>query len=147
VAEPRNHVWMKADVNAAPDAVFTFLTEHFGELWPGKLERVSDGSDPSEPLGLGFVRDIKTPAMTLREEIVTHERPRLIEYKVINPDEARMYNHLGRIELAPDGANGTRINYTVDFDFRPAALGPVAAAGLKGLWNTQAKRKLRSTFP
>ena len=59
-----------------------------------------------------------TLAGELDEEIVTHERPRLIEYKVIDGDEAKIHNHLGRIELSErDG--GTHVDYTISFDYRP----------------------------
>jgi hypothetical protein len=105
------------------------------------MDRVSDGSDPSEPLGLGFIRIMHTPAGALREEIVSHERPSLIEYKVIDPD-ARIHNHLGRIEFAEDGNGGTRVDYTVDMDFRPPFLGPVAAGVMKATWATRAKRNI-----
>ena len=136
-----SHVHMSGEFDAAPDEVFTFFTERFDEIWPGKMDRVSDGSDPSEPLGLGFIRVMHTPAGALREEIVTHERPRLIEYKVIDPG-ARIHNHLGRIEFAETGSGGTRVEYTVDMDFKPPFLGPVAAGVMKATWAAQGKRKV-----
>ena len=145
MSEPRNHVHLTGDFAASPDEVFTFFTERFGEIWAGKMEHVSDGSDPSEPLGLGFIRHMHTPAGKLREEIVTHERPRLIEYKVVN-DEAKIHNHLGRIELADDGSGGTQVDYTVSFDYRPPALGPVFATAMRVGWATRGRRKLRSAL-
>ena len=132
---------MAGEFDATPDEVFTFFTERFDDIWPGKMDRVSDGSDPNEPLGLGFIRIMHTPAGALREEIVTHERPSLIEYKVIDPD-ARIHNHLGRIEFADDGNGGTRVDYTIDYDYRPPFLGPVAARVMKATWATQGKRKI-----
>ena len=105
------------------------------------MDRVSDGSDPNEPLGLGFIRIMHTPAGALREEIVTHERPRLIEYKVIDPD-AKIHNHLGRIEFADDGTGGTRVDYTIDFDYRPPFLGPVSRATMNAMWAARGKRKI-----
>jgi len=138
-----NNVHLSGDFDAAPDEVFTFFTERFDEIWPGKMDRVSDGSDPKEPLGLGFVRIMHTPAGALREEIVTHERPRLIEYKVINP-EAKIHNHLGRIEFAENGNGGTKVDYAVDFDYRPSFLGPVAAGVMKATWAARGKRKVAS---
>ena len=49
MSEPRNHVHLTGDFAASPDEVFTFFTERFGEIEAGKMEHVSDGSDPSEP--------------------------------------------------------------------------------------------------
>lgn len=135
------HVHLSGDFDASPDEVFTFFTERFDEIWPGKMDRVSDGSDPNEPLGLGFVRIMHTPAGALREEIVSHERPRLIEYKVIDPD-AKIQNHLGRIEFADNGSGGTKVEYNVDYDYRPSFLGPVSKAVMNVTWAAQGKRKI-----
>ena len=135
------HVQLTGDFAASPDEVFTFFTERFDEIWPGKMDRVSDGSDPNEPLGLGFIRIMHTPAGALREEITTHDRPGLIEYKVIDPD-AKIQNHLGRIEFKDDGKGGTHVDYDVSFDYRPSFLGPVAAGVMKAGWATRGKRKV-----
>jgi len=139
-------VELTAEVAASPDQVFTYLTEHFDDLWPGGMDRVRDGSDPSEPLGLGFVRTMHTGAGDLDEEIVTHQRPQLIEYKVINGDEARIHNHLGRIELG-ERNGGTHIDYTVTFDFKPSFLGPVGAHVMGTTWRLRSKRQLHKAFP
>lgn len=146
MAEPRNRVHLTADVAAPPDEVFSFFTDHFDQLWQGKMERVSDGEKKKEPLGLGFVRRMHTPAGVLDEEIVTHERPTLIEYTVINGDEAKIHNHLGRIVFAGNGA-GTKVDYTVSFDYRPPILGPAAVTAMKLGWRLRGRRVLRREFP
>jgi uncharacterized protein YndB with AHSA1/START domain len=141
VAEPRNRVHLTAEVSAPRERVFDYLTDHFDEVWMGKMESVREGSDPSVPLGLGFVRRMHTPAGKLVEEIVTHERPSLIEYRVINP-EAKIHNHLGRIELSEAPAGGTRVDYRVGFDFRPAWQGPLTVAAMRAGWAVQGRRRL-----
>ena len=144
-SEPRNRVHLTAEVGASADAVFTYLTDHFSELWPGKARVLEPGDDPAEPMGLGMVRLIHPPgSAALEERIVAHDRPRLIEYTVIN--EAPIHNHLGRLELTPTTA-GTRIDYTIDFDYRPAALGPVVTTILRTTWATRGRRRLRAAFP
>jgi hypothetical protein len=145
-AAPAKHrVHLTAEVGGSADAVFTYLTDRFDELWPGKTKVLEPGDDPSEPNGLGMVRVVKPPgSAALEERIITHERPRLIEYTVIN--DAPIRNHLGRIELAPT-TRGTRVDYTISFDFKPAAAGPIAAAVLRTTWATHARRKLRAAFP
>ena len=52
----RNHVLLTADVAGSPDAVFTYFTDNFFELWPGKAKVLNPGDDPNEPNGLGMVR-------------------------------------------------------------------------------------------
>jgi uncharacterized protein YndB with AHSA1/START domain len=141
----RNHVVLKAEVAGSPDAVFTYFTDNFFDLWPGKAEVLEPGSDPNEPMGLGMVRRMKPPgSAALEERIITHDRPTLIEYIVIN--DAPISNHLGRIEFKPT-ATGTSVRYTIDFDYKPAALGPVVRTILASTWAMTSRRKLRSAFP
>lgn len=145
MSEPAVHVRCEVDVAADPDAAFTFFTEHFEEIWPSKMTELADGSDPAEPKGLGFKRRIKPPGMPghLDEEIVTHRRPELIEYRVIN-DDSPITNHLGRISFTPRQGGGTHIDYKIDFDYSPAALGAVAGGVMKVSWALKSKRVLRS---
>lgn len=145
MSEPRNRIHLTADVATPPDEVFDYLTDHFDEIWQGKMERVREGGDPSTPLGLGFVRRMHTPVGKLDEEIVTHERPRLIEYKVLDDGKVPFHNHLGRIELTGTGL-GTHVDYTVDFDFRPPWRGPVTAAVMRAGWALRGRRKLKKRF-
>jgi uncharacterized protein YndB with AHSA1/START domain len=141
----RNHVLLTADVAGSPDAVFTYFTDNFFELWPGKAKILNPGDDPNEPNGLGMVRWMRPPgSAALEERIVTHDRPSLIEYEVIN--DAPIHNHLGRIEFTPTGT-GTAIRYTIDFDYKPSFLGPLVRGILTSTWALTSKRKLRGAFP
>jgi uncharacterized protein YndB with AHSA1/START domain len=141
----RNHVLLTAEVAGSPDAVFTYFTDSFRELWPGKYKVLEPGSDPNETNGLGLVRWMKPPgSAALEERIVTHDRPTLIEYVVIN--DAPISNHLGRIEFTPT-ASGTSVRYTIDFDYKPAALGPLVRGILTTTWAVRSRRKLRAAFP
>ena len=143
-ARPKNHVHLKAEVGGSADAVFTYLTDHFFEVWPGKARVLEPGDDPAEPMGLGMVRLMKPPgSAALEERIITHDRPRVIEYTVIN--DAPISNHLGRIQLTPT-IHGTRIDYTIDFDYRPAFLGPLVRGILTNTWRTRSTRKLKAAF-
>jgi hypothetical protein len=144
-ATAKHQVHLTAEVGGSADALFTYLTDHFGELWPGRTKVLEPGDDPQEPMGLGMVRLVKPPgSAALEERIVTHERPRLIEYTVTN--DAPIRNHLGRLELTAT-TGGTRLEYTISFDYRPAALGPIAAAVLRTTWAARGRRKLRAAFP
>ena len=142
---PKNHVHLTAEVGGSADAVFTFLTDHFGDLWPGTMKVLEPGDDASEPMGLGMVRLVKPPgSAALEERIVTHDRPRVIEYRVIN--DAPIHNHVGRLQLIPT-THGTRLDYTIDFDYRPAFLGPVVRGVLLMGWRTKGVRTLKAAFP
>ena len=145
MAEPRNHVHLSAEVAAPPGQVFDYFTNEFHEIWMGKMEHVREGHHEDEPLGHGFVRRMHTPAGVLEEEITAHERPGLIEYRVIN--EARIHNHLGRIELTGSGPGGTQVDYTVSFDYRPPWQGPVAVRAMRVGWALRGRRRLAKRFP
>jgi uncharacterized protein YndB with AHSA1/START domain len=141
---PRNKVELTAEVDGPPDAVFTYLTDHFFELWPGKAKVLEAGDDPAEPMGLGMVRLVNPPgSAALEERIITHERPSVIEYTVIN--DAPLSNHLGRLVLTPT-TRGTKLDYTISFDYRPAAIGPVAASVLRATWAARGRRRLQAAF-
>lgn len=141
----RNHVLLTADVAGSPDAVFTYFTDSFFDVWPGKAKILNPGDDPNEPNGLGMVRWMKPPgSAALEERIITHDRPSLIEYEVIN--DAPIHNHLGRIEFKATGT-GTAIRYTIDFDYKPAFLGPLVSGILRSTWALRSKRTLRAAFP
>ena len=140
-----NKVTLTAEVGASADALFTFLTESFFGLWPGKAKVLEPGDDPEEPMGLGMVRLVDPPgSAALEERIVTHDRPSLIEYTVIN--DAPIRNHLGRLVLTPK-TGGTKLVYTISFDYRPPPLGPLVAGVLRATWALRGKRKLEAAFP
>ena len=147
MAEPRNRVHLTAEVAAPPDQVFDYLTARFDELWQGGMEPLRDSENPDEPLGRGFVRRMHSPVGRLDEEIVTHERPRLIEYRVINGDVAPIHNHLGRLELSEAGPERTSLDYTVTFDHRPAWRGPLVAAAMRLGWIVRGRRRLARRLP
>jgi uncharacterized protein YndB with AHSA1/START domain len=146
VAEPRNHLHLTAEVAAPPDQVFDYFTNEFDEIWQGKMEHVRQGHDPGEPMGHGFVRRMHTPAGVLDEEIVTHERPRLIEYKVLEDGEPKFHNHLGRIEFTGTTGGGTSVDYTVRYDYRPPWQGPIVAAAMRLGWALRGRRRLAQRF-
>ena len=140
-----NKVTLTAEVGASADVLFTFLTEHFTDLWPGKAKVLEPGDDPQEPMGLGMVRLVDPPgSAALEERIITHDRPSLIEYAVIN--ETPIHNHLGRLVLTPTTA-GTKLVYTIAFDYKPPPLGPLVAGVLRATWALRGKRKLEAAFP
>jgi uncharacterized protein YndB with AHSA1/START domain len=146
VADPRHKVHLTAEVAAPRDDVFDYLTAHFDELWQGRMEHVRPAHEGSDPLGHGFVRRMHTPVGKLDEEIVTHDRPSLIEYTIINDHDTPLYNHLGRMELSEDGSGGTKLDYTIAFDHRPAWRGHLTAGALHLGWMIRGRRRLAKRF-
>ena len=143
MSEPAVHVRVQVDLGAEPDEVFSFFTDNFDQVWPSKLTELGGGSDPIEPKGIGFRRRIEPTGMPghLEEEITVHQRPSLIEYRVIN-DDSPISNHVGRIRFTPQ-AGGTRIDYSIDFDYSPSALGAVAGGVMRASWALKSKRVLK----
>lgn len=110
---------------AAPrEKVFAYFSDHerFGRIWPGRTRRVTAATD-ADPNGLGSVREMQTPLGTVEETITGYDPPCHLEYRASSP---RVSNHLGVMDFE-EVAGGTRLVYTIEFDFRPAFLGGVAA--------------------
>lgn len=110
---------LSATVNAPIAAVFDCLNDHeqFGRIWPGQTRRVKDSEQPGNVNGVGSERQVKIGPipglMIFREEIVTCDKPHLLEYTVIGP--APIKNHFGRIKLRTENGQ-TVIDYTIELD-------------------------------
>lgn len=112
-------IHLTATVNAPIEHVFDCLNDHeqFGEIWPGETTRVKDSSDRRNVNGIGSERRIKIGPipglMIFREQIITCERPTLLEYTAVG--FAPIKNHLGRIELSSENGQ-TKISYVIQLD-------------------------------
>ncbi|KAA8939289.1 SRPBCC family protein, partial [Mycobacterium sp.] len=98
------------------------------------------GVDPAVPDGLRAVRFQRALGLwPIYEEVVTHQPPRLIEYRTIR---GPVRNHLGRLELSPASA-GTRLVYLITFDTPFGLPGRLLAAGLAATWRHWSLPRLR----
>lgn len=127
----------ETDFAASPEAVFNHFADHekFARIFGGACVRVKDGSD--EPNGLGSVRRIGPGALAFDETIVAFERPRRIDYAITRGSPLK--NHLGQIRFlkTPDG---TRVDYSIQFESKVPLLGYVVAAALKAAYRKGIKK-------
>lgn len=98
-------------IAAPPQTVFDVFTEHsrYAEITPARKSTLEREGEPA-PNGVGAIRVISAVGPPLREEVVAYEPPSRFSYKVLTGAPVR--NHLGTIELSPDG-DGTKMVYAV----------------------------------
>jgi uncharacterized protein YndB with AHSA1/START domain len=119
-------------IAAPPQTVFDVFTDHRGyaKITPMRKVELEREGDPA-PNGLGAIRVLYSVGPPLREEVVAYESPTRFSYRVMSGAPIR--DHLGTIELSPDG-NGTRMVYAVKMlPTVPLGGGAVIAAIKQGI--------------
>jgi uncharacterized protein YndB with AHSA1/START domain len=98
-------------VSAPPEVVFDVLTDHRGyaEITPMRRVELEREGDPA-PNGVGAIRVLHSVGPPLREEVVVYNRPSRFAYTVLSG--APMRDHMGTVELTPDG-DGTKVVYAL----------------------------------
>lgn len=119
-------------IAAPPQTVFDVLTDHRGyaKITPMRKVVLEREGDPA-PNGVGAIRVLYSVGPPLREEVVAYEAPSRFSYTVFAGAPIR--NHLGTVELHPDG-DGTRMVYAVRMEpTLPLAGGAVVGAIKQGI--------------
>lgn len=98
-------------VSAPPEVVFDVLTDHRGyaEITPMRRVELEREGEPA-PNGVGAIRVLHSVGPPLREEVVVYNRPSRFAYTVLSG--APMRDHMGTVELTPDG-DGTKVVYAL----------------------------------
>jgi uncharacterized protein YndB with AHSA1/START domain len=99
------------EIAAPPEVVFDVLTNHRGyaDITPVRRVDLEREGDPA-PNGVGAIRVVHSVGPALREEVVAYRRPSRFSYTVLSG--APMRDHMGTVELSPDG-EGTKMIYAV----------------------------------
>jgi uncharacterized protein YndB with AHSA1/START domain len=136
---PSQHVRFRQFFPAPPAEVFAYFADHErnGRIWAGRARRLQDGEDPTQPDGLGSVRELKGPGPAFEETIVVFDPPRRIEYEITRGSPFK--NHRGVILFAEARA-GTSVEYSIGFDPKIPGTGAVFARWLRFRWNRGLKR-------
>lgn len=114
-------------IEAPPQTVFDVITDHrlYAKITPVPKATLEREGTPA-PNGVGAIRVIGGAGPSLREEVVSYEPPSRFSYTVLTGAPIR--NHLGTVELSPEG-DGTRMVYAVRMaPTLPLAGAPVVAA-------------------
>lgn len=116
-------------IAAPPQTVFDVFTDHsrYAEITPARRSTLERQGDPP-PNGVGAIRVISAVGPPLREEVVAYEPPSRFSYKVLSGAPVR--DHLGTIELSPDGG-GTKMVYAVRMTPTVPVLGGAVVAAVK----------------
>lgn len=117
-------------VAAPPEVVFDVLTDHrrYPEITSLRRAELEREGEPA-PNGLGAIRVLTVAGPPMREEVIAYERPSRFAYKVLSGLPVR--DHVGTVEMQPDGDGGTEIVYAVKTTPTIPLAGPVFMAILK----------------
>lgn len=110
------------------DELFATLSDHnrLGEVLGAPVKRIRDGQPDVN--GVGSVRKIGVGPLGV-EETVTDVKPNAsIEYRITRGGFP-IRNHLGQLVFAADG-NGSRVDWTIEFDSALPVVGSVARVAL-----------------
>ncbi|MBO0842376.1 MAG: SRPBCC family protein [Nocardioides sp.] len=114
-------------INAPIEDVFEAYTDHerLADL-PMVISAKVVTPGKTEKNGLGAVRVVNGGAIVLREEITGWERPKLMEYKIVESRPASTHE-LGRVEFT-EVPGGTHITWTTRFGIKNPTLARVEPA-------------------
>ncbi len=109
--------------------LFAYLSEHenLGPLFGAKIKRLSDGTDGTRN-GAGASRELRIGPLPGFVETNTEVIPdQLIRYRITKGGVLR--NHEGVMRFSPNG-DGSRLDYTIDFDGKAPGIGPLVKSVL-----------------
>jgi uncharacterized protein YndB with AHSA1/START domain len=122
------------EVFPAPRAqVFAYFADpkKLGRLWSSRFKRLTAGTDPQHPDGIGAVREVNAGAFRWEETITAFRPDELIEYSITKG--ANVKAHRARIRFSDD-PRGTRVVYEVRFESKVPATGAMFAATMRLSW-------------
>ena len=106
------------------EALYAHLSEHenLGPLFGAKVRRLNDGTDGTRN-GAGSARELRVGPLPPFVETVTEAVPNeLIRYRITKGGVLK--DHEGVMRFSRQG-NGSRLDYTIDFDGKLPGIGPV----------------------
>lgn len=123
------------NIAAPPETVFDVFTDHrrYAEITPIRKAELEREGEPA-PNGVGAIRVLSLAGPPMREEVLVYEPSTRFAYTLLSGLPVR--DHVGTIELTPDGA-GTQVTYAVrttpTVPFAGAAVVAVLKQGIKRL--------------
>ena len=136
---PAPRISISQDFSKPVDRIFDFLAEHenLSLIFPGKVTRVSDGTDGTRN-GVGSVRAIGIgPGPKIIETntvVVPNER---IEYKITGGPPVK--HHYGTMVFSSLPNGGTNVKYDIELELHV----PGAAAGMAAMLRGSIARGLK----
>jgi uncharacterized protein YndB with AHSA1/START domain len=100
------------DIAAPAQTIFDVLVDHRGyaAITPVRKSTLEREGKPA-PNGVGAIRVLSTVGPPLREEVLTYEEPSRFSYTLLSGLPVR--DHVGTVELTPQGEGTTRLTYAV----------------------------------
>lgn len=126
---PMQRVHVIQDFPQPVEEVFAYLSEqeNLEPLFGAKIKRLSDGSDGTRN-GVGASRELRVGPLPGVVETNTEVIPNeLIRYRITKGGVIK--NHEGVMRFSRQG-EGSRLDYTIDFDGKAPGVGPLVKATL-----------------
>ncbi|MDQ6836267.1 MAG: SRPBCC family protein [Actinomycetota bacterium] len=120
---------MTQDFPQPVDEVFAYLSEseNLEPLFGAKIKRLSDGTDGTRN-GVGASRELRVGPLPGFVETNTEVIPdELVRYRITRGGVLK--DHEGVMRFSRQG-NGSRLDYTIDFDGKAPGIGPLVKAML-----------------
>ncbi|HWA52855.1 MAG TPA: SRPBCC family protein [Solirubrobacterales bacterium] len=118
------------EIAAPTETVFEVLTDHrrYADMTGLRRSELEREGDPP-PNGLGAVRRLVAVGPPLREEVIAYQPPARFSYKLLSGLPVR--DHVGTVELTPNGGGGTKMVYAVRSQPTVPVVGGVVIAVVK----------------
>jgi uncharacterized protein YndB with AHSA1/START domain len=118
------------EIAAPPETVFEVLTDHrrYSELTPLRKSVLEREGEPA-PNGVGAIRKLTAVGPALREEVIAYEQPSRFSYTLLSGLPVR--DHVGTVELTPNGGGGTKMVYAVKTQPTVPVVGAAVVAAVK----------------
>jgi uncharacterized protein YndB with AHSA1/START domain len=135
-------------IRAPRDSVWAAITDHEGMVGWAPLRSVTLAREGSpDRNGVGAVRRMHGPGVTIEEEVVAWDPPYAYDYRLLRGAPIR--KHRGRIELSQQG-EATEVRWRIEF--RPVIPGTgwllrLVLGQSLGSMLARLKRKLESAAP
>ena len=116
-------VYFNQQFQASPETVFSFFAAHdnLSAVFGGKITRIVDAPEGTDPNGLGSVRRLQlAPGVSFEETVTAYVPPQRIEYRISRGSPIR--EHLGVMLFSPEGT-GTTLDYRIEFQSRVPGTG------------------------
>ena len=113
---------------ASPEEVFAALSDHARMAdWLGAkvtLPMLTEGG------GVGTIRRIHVGPMHVDEQIVAHEPPARIVYKIVNSVPG-ITDHEGEVRIAPHPAGGSEVHWLIHIEWALPRVGALASRTIR----------------
>ena len=127
---PVTHAEGEIEISAPRDRVWTILSDvTSARLWDSRMRKATIVTEAKS--GIGTTRASDSPVVKTRETVTEWVPYNRLAMDVVHEPKLTRFE-TSRLELAPAGATGTRVRWTIDYQMNGGYLGTLADKILLG---------------